>query len=441
MADIQSQLRVPSPTLHATLAVATLVFFSLIAMACFLKVEVVSSGQGRFLSVDRVKTVTSEVSGRISVLHVRDGMHVRKGQLLVALEATEQDAELRGVEIEKEYLTLELLRLKEMAANLTPDGEKRERQTIEAFRKKIAPYLAKSTSSEVQLDLLNMQIETFAEALSQNTAQSKVIQLSQEVTRAELLSVEKAITLQKQRLSVSQSLLERGAISRSNYLDVQLGLIEFEGRRAIAEKQIEKDKAELLENKIGRKQLISNTNKTLVERRIQIEARIKALDEEERISRHRLQLTMLRAPADGIVDQLLPISAGSLVGIGTALMRILPTSRGLELEGRFSTKDAGSIVVGQRANIHIDAFPSERFGVLKATISYKSLDSVRTDDGGWAYVVRATPDHSYLDANGRRIELLPGMTARVDAVTDQRRIISYFFAPVLSAFENSLQER
>ena len=97
--------------------------------------------------------------------------------------------------------------------------------------------------------------------------------------------------------------------------------------------------------------------------------------------------------------------------------------------------------VGQRANIRLDAFPSERFGFVSGVVSDVAADSIEIKDGAWGYSVRVKPDQLFLEAGTVRHQLRPGMTAKIDVITDERRIISYFFAPIVETVQDALGER
>lgn len=103
--------------------------------------------------------------------------------------------------------------------------------------------------------------------------------------------------------------------------------------------------------------------------------------------------------------------------------------------------DGKPLGIGQRANIRLDAFPSERFGFVPGAVSDVAADSTEIKDGSWGYSVRVNPDRLFLGAGSVRHQLRPGMTAKIDVITDERRIISYFFAPIVETVQDALSER
>ena len=155
----------------------------------------------------------------------------------------------------------------------------------------------------------------------------------------------------------------------------------------------------------------------------------------------RLASTNLTAPTAGVVDQLSMFTIGGVAEAGTELLRVVPTEIAVEIEETFSNADIGFLAEGQQANIRLDAYPSERFGFLKAGVTDIAADSAEVADKQWAYIVRISPDQAFLTAGTDRFSLRPGMTATIDVTTDERRIISYFFAPIVRTIQDAMGER
>jgi hemolysin D len=74
-------------------------------------------------------------------------------------------------------------------------------------------------------------------------------------------------------------------------------------------------------------------------------------------------------------------------------------------------------------------------------VSDIAADSTETAEGQWGYVVRVTPDQAFIQAAEDQFPLRPGMTATIDVTTDTRRLISYFFAPIVRTIQDAMGER
>jgi len=70
-----------------------------------------------------------------------------------------------------------------------------------------------------------------------------------------------------------------------------------------------------------------------------------------------------------------------------------------------------------------------------------AADSTEAEEGVWAYDVRIKPLENRLTSGSYHFVLRSGMTANVDVTTAKRRLISYFFAPIVETVQSALGER
>ena len=122
-------------------------------------------------------------------------------------------------------------------------------------------------------------------------------------------------------------------------------------------------------------------------------------------------------------------------------MRIVPDDNITEIEAVFANSDIGFIKKNQLVNIKLDAFPAERFGMLRGRVTNVSADAIEVPKVGWGFVVRIRPETPYLKTLAIKYPLKSGMTATIDIVTGERNLLSYFFAPILKTVQDSMGER
>jgi len=70
-----------------------------------------------------------------------------------------------------------------------------------------------------------------------------------------------------------------------------------------------------------------------------------------------------------------------------------------------------------------------------------AADSTEATKSVWSFEVRITPQENKLMSGSDQFALCSSMTASVDITTDKRRLISYFFAPIVDAVFSALGER
>ncbi|MCY1708419.1 HlyD family type I secretion periplasmic adaptor subunit [Pannonibacter sp. SL95] len=303
-----------------------------------------------------------------------------------------------------------------------------------------APFASHPFAAD-QRRLLDTELEDYLASLSQLTAREEANRKSEAVTSANIDRLDATLQIQAERLRNATKLVQQGTTSRAAFLDVQQTFTELELQRDVYLAELDQKAAERTALESQRRRTVADLKNTLAERKTEIEARLATLTEEAKTASRRLASTRLLAPTGGVVDKLSVFTVGGIAEAGTELLRVVPTAFAVEIEGTFSNSDIGFLVEGQQANIRLDAYPSERFGFLKARVTDIAADSTEVTDKQWAYIVRITPDQAFLTAGGARFSLRPGMTSIIDVTTDERPIISYFFDPIVRTIQDAMGER
>nr|WP_246311444.1 HlyD family type I secretion periplasmic adaptor subunit [Halomonas zhaodongensis] len=434
-------MHIRSPTLHGTIFFTLAVFAIILVLSVVLKIEVVAKGEGRVLPISRVQVVQPEFPGRITAIHIKNGDSVEKGDVLIELDPTESLTELGTIQAEQDRLRIEMARIDAMVDAIDRDPATPDfiDQTLAGFN--LPRDLAEHVFAEEQYKLLLAEVNDLLTSLEQIDAREETNRRSEAVTAANIARINAVLDIQSERLQAIEQLVQRGATSQSDLLDVQEGFTRLESERSVYRSELDQKSAERMALESERRRVKSDLRSSLLDRRAEVDSRLATLAEKRRAATRRVEAATLEAPASGVVDQLNVFTVGGVAEAGAELLRIVPMGIEVEVEGAFSNQDIGFMKVGQQANIRLSAYPSERFGFISGVVSDIAADSSETKEGKWHYVVRIQPEKNYLEVGSEHLYLRPGMTAKVDAITDDRRIISYFFAPIVEAIQNSLGER
>ena len=434
--------RVGSPTLHATILFTMSVFIAILMMAYLFKVEIVAKGLGKVVPLGRVQVVQPEFGGQIETIHVQDGVRVAKGDVVIELDPTNAQAVLNTLRAEQERLAVERLRIETMMSALTSSDTLDADYIftkVSAFNEN-APAHSPSFFIE-QRALLRAELQEILDALNQIGTRLQANEKSKAVTQAGIVRIEAALETQQERLDTARSLLEKGTASRATYLDVLDGFNRLEKEREVLLRELDQKAALDASYLAERSGTVSGLRSRLQARKAELEARSAVLSEELVTSQRQLKNTSLTAPATGVVDQLSVFTIGGIVDAGQELLRIVPEDQAYEIEAVFPNTDVGFLEVGQKANIKLDAYPSERFGALRGKVANVSADAIEVADGTFGFTIRVTPETTYLENLGTVHAIQPGMTSVVDVITGDRRVISYFFAPIVKVVQESMGER
>ena len=148
----------------------------------------------------------------------------------------------------------------------------------------------------------------------------------------------------------------------------------------------------------------------------------------EALKRHRAMMRNLvvRAPVEGIVQDLAVTGGGQSVGSNQPLMRIVPTGGGLIIAARVANADIGYVRTGQPARIKVLAYDFLRFGTLEGEIERIAADATPDPKtGALSYEVTVRAGEVELNRGGVGFGIVPGMTVQVDLMVGERTVLSY----------------
>ena len=281
---------------------------------------------------------------------------------------------------------------------------------------------------------------------------------------AERLRDEKLIPFMKERVRVSAEMIRSGHAPRLPHLELEEQLIRLEGGIAVYERRIgewSREVDRLVSLKEARiRQFRTEASAEMVE----LTGRIADTRRDLAVAERLVEDHVIRSPISGSVQELEPNSAGEYVRAGQVLMFVVPTESELEVEARIANRDIGFVEVGQEAVIKFEAFPFTRYGNVRGTLRNLSRDVVTSDNPpavnvttdvnerkalaefvsampGTNYLARFSMTEPWLETDGRKVMIEPGMTATVDIRVARRRVIDFLVAPLVRYSDESFRER
>ncbi len=149
-----------------------------------------------------------------------------------------------------------------------------------------------------------------------------------------------------------------------------------------------------------------------------------------------LRRTRLVSPMKARVNDVRVTTRGGVIQPGEAIMELTPIDDQLLVEARFLPRDVAFIRPGMPARVKITAYDYTVYGDLPGKVEQISADTIEEDTprGKVAYYsVQVRTERSYLNRNGRRLPIRPGMVAEVDVQSGRRTVLSYLLRPLLKA--------
>jgi membrane fusion protein len=334
--------------------------------------------------------------GTIRIVHVQEGQQVQEGQPLLTI-ATDQIA-ADGKDVDAAILN-----------TLLPQRD--------LLAKQIAAQEDRTTSERNRLVALIHGLE------------------------AESIHLEEQIAIQKDRVRISEDLLDAAArlkarrnMSESDFRERQESNLQQKQALSVLGQQLAEHRNRLTETRYALEQL-----PTVMAERIQ-ELRNDLAETEQRIAEiNGRRAYVLRAPNAGRVATL-QATVGRTADPKHLQLEVVPSDSVLEAELFVPTRAIGFVRPDQEVRILYDAFPYQSFGTYHGRIVRVSQTILKSTDLSApvalqepAYKVTVALDRPDIDAYGQNISLQADMLLRADIVLGRRTLMSWLLDPLLSA--------
>jgi adhesin transport system membrane fusion protein len=404
------------------IVVSAIGMLALLLWAAFAQVDQVTRGTGRVIPSSRAQLVQPAEPAVIKDILVRDGQTVKRGQLLVRLDDAQASSELGQLETENARLAVRAQRLQQEASggSLGCQGQDcAEEQRLQQVR------VATARSRESAL----------AAAVEQRRRDLQEAQ-------ATAAALEDSVRLAKQQVDMLAPLARQGIVPQTDLLSAQRDFVDVQGRLSAARQAAARASASISQAQADLNAARLDFRQQALNERSEVTTKMAVNQQTIRGAQARQQRNELRAPADGIVNDVQITTVGGFVNAGEKIMQIVPVGEKLLVEARVAPKDIAFIKIGDRANVKVTAYDFSIFGGLPGVVRQVSADSIFDEAERQAYyTVLVETDRAYITRGGQRLPIVPGMICDVEIVTGRRSILTYLFKPVEKALGSALTER
>jgi membrane fusion protein (multidrug efflux system) len=343
-----------------------------------------------------VVPVSVRVGGAVAKLMVKDDARVKKGDVLVELDANELQAKLKQAEGE-----LEAAKAQALAADA-------QQQVTEAgARGGLSSSRAQVSTSRAQVLSAVAQIANAQAQLVRATAEAKRAAIDLENNR----QLFRANAVARDRLDTAQTTSDSAQAS----LDAaRAQLSAAEEARRVAESRVA-EAAGMLDTNIPIDAKIASAKGAAQYAQARVLTAEAALD----LARLALSYTKVIATTDGIVSRL-SVREGQLLAAGQSIGSIVPEST--YIVANFKETQVGTMRAGQEVDIEVDAFPGQHFhGVLTSlaggTGSRFSMLAPDNAAGNFVKVVQRVPVRIDWQNLPEGVSLRAGMSAAASVDT------------------------
>ncbi len=419
----------PAPRVFLWILFSALVFT--LGWAIIGKTEVVAVTQGKIIPGGKSKTVQVFDRATVKKIFVHDGKRVQKGDILLELDESVYAADLEqntaglGFYLAEKARTdafEKSLKQKKLLALTLPTGvpDKVALQIKSRLQNDYISWKSRYDQLSSQADLKRAEIQSLKNLSSQ---------------RAGMLAVA------KEREQNYRTLSDQQYVPKNRYLEVQQEVMRLEGealsiRNTIAErlKEIESIEAQ-------KSVLTDDLLKTVSAEAQEASKKISDLEQQIIKSQNGFDMTVIKSPVTGTVQQLSVNTVGGVVTPAQPVMVIVPETENLEAEITLLNKDVGFIKAGQDVHVKIEAFPYTKYGMIDGEVISVSGDAIPDEKLGAVYSGRIRLKQKKIRVKDQDVPLLPGMNLTAEIKTDTRRVIEYFLSPITVYTDQAFRER
>lgn len=360
-------------------SILTVIIF--VVWASFAEIDEVTRGEGRIIPSSRLQMIQSLEGGIIDSLLVAEGDMVEAGQALVSLDRT-----------------------RFYAAYMESLSQARDLRTAVA-----------RLESEVK-DLDNIVFpEDFDLSTPEVQSEIALFNARRDRKKQTINSLQREISISNQEIRVIKPLVKRKAVSKMELLRLNKTVEELKGKVVGVENTYMQDAYTELTEKKG---FLNALMETLVQKEDQ------------------LKRTSIVSPVRGQINDILVTTKGGVIQPGEAIMKVLPVDDQLLIEAKIKPKDVAFLAPGMKAKIKVTAYDYTIYGDLEGTLQQISADTFEEDTAQgkeYYYQVLVYTDKNYLERNGEKLPIRPGMITQVDILGGKRTVLSYLLKPLLKA--------
>jgi membrane fusion protein, type I secretion system len=390
--------------------------------------------QGSIVVDSNVKKVQHPTGGVVGEVRVRDGDHVKAGEIVVRLDDTVTRANLAIV-------TKGLDEFGARKARLEAERDGAETITFPAdmLTRANEPSVANAIANERKL----FELRRTARAGQKAQLRQRVDQLQEEIggLTAQQNAKSREIALIGQELEGVRDLWKKNLIPMTRLTALERDGARIEGERAQLIASVAQAKGKIVETQLQIIQIDQDLSSEVAKDMREVDGKMGEFVERKVTAEDQLKRIDIRAPQDGTVLQSSVHTIGGVITAGDSIMLIVPGADNLIVEAKFNPQDVDQLQLGQTAMLRFSAFNQRTTPEINGKVTRISADTTTDQRTGQSYyVVRiAMPTEEIMRLGD--VKLIPGMPVEAFVQTGERTVISYLVKPLRDQLMRAFREK
>ena len=391
----------------------------------------VAVAQGKVIPSGQAKTVQVKNKGIIKEIMVEEGQQVQEGDVLVVLDPTTTSADYDSLKKRAAYYKLDIQRLTAELSDQPFTPEEDEDLEAHDLAAEIALYQSRTSDHQTQR-------QSRQDVIDQKRAKLQATQTTYEKYANGL-----KIAQEKERRL--QELKEQNAISEFQLLEQQKETIEYAKNAQAELESVSSIQAEIAEAEQNLANVDAAYRKDIMTALVEAKKEYYSITESIKKADEDSRMATIIAPSSGRVYNLSVHTVGGIVTEAQPLMQIVPEDVTLEFEVYADNKDIGFIKSNMEAEVKVETFNFQKFGMIKAAVEEISADAVNEPSDPernkkFKLILKPTEKNS-VDVFGEEVPLTVGMNVTAEIKIKEKRIVDFFMDPFRKYTSEALRER
>jgi HlyD family secretion protein/epimerase transport system membrane fusion protein len=420
--DVPSQPRMAA-TGRRGLTVAAILFGGFGGWAVLAPIESAAVATAEIRVESHHRTVANLEGGIVKDILVRDGDHVKRGQVLMHLSSIDSNAMLGAAKDQHALLSAKLARIV---------AERDGARTI-IFP---ADLLARRATDTSVADAIATQEKAFQSR--RDELQGAIGQYNAEIAghRSQIAALTSQINLFTNEIRDVSALLDKGLSTRPRLSALERSAAEAKGQMGAEIAAIARAEQAIGDIKAKRAGDIQSDMSDTQDKLGQVQAKLQMTGDVD-------ARKVVLAPASGRIVGMRVFTQGGVIAPGAPILDIVPDADLRIVEAHVQPKDIDVVHAGLKAHVVLTAYKRRVTPVLNATVTKVSPDALVTGEGvnhTEYYAAEVLIDAGDLARSNERLVLYPGMPAEVMIVTGKRTMLEYMLQPIIDSFRRAFRE-
>jgi len=415
----------PRALLQLTI-IASLMVGGFIAWAAVTDIRETALAQGQVMPAGSVHVVQHLEGGIIAEIHVDEGQVVEVGEPLFRLEEAAALAELDQLRVREAALSLQAERLRAFVLGHEPDFSRSPSYDNMVSDQRVI--------LEMQMNARDSQRAVLLSRVEQR--KTEIVSLAEQRK-----SLEAQIAIIREQLEIRRGLLEKGLMSRIQFLETEHALSQALGDLSTLDGDAARAKEALAEAQNSLMEMEASLGNEALGEMGDVSAELAQVREQLVKLEDRVDRLVIAAPSRGIVKGLITHTIGAVIAPGDVLLEIVPFEDEMVAEVQIHPRDVGHLRVGQEAQVKVTTYDASKHGMVTGTLRRISASTFQDQDGQPFFKATITLDTNFVGHDPAQNPVLPGMQVDANIRTGSKSLLRYLLKPVYRSLDVAFRER